>query len=215
MISPVHTIKYPWEKVKHQQFLRNWIILNIFFYSLFFFICRDFRPQNLEKSQERFRLRLYEIYAWGFPLIIAGIAAILDMTPDDPNSKFLRPKFAKNSCWFHGKLFHSTRNNIAVITIRKSKSQVQFYSCSFCQELFQVLPLFKTGSPVIVNGAFKNVHTTSILLFAFMYIHTYIYLPIFHHNNIIFIKIRVLITFTFATKKKKEVTTIKIEVNGP
>lgn len=80
------------------------IVLRFFFVNAFFFFCRDFRPQNLEKSQERFRLRLYEIYAWGVPLLIAGVAAILDFTAtDDAYNTFLRPKFATSSCWFHGK----------------------------------------------------------------------------------------------------------------
>ncbi|XP_072398849.1 probable G-protein coupled receptor Mth-like 1 [Diabrotica undecimpunctata] len=62
---------------------------------------RDLRPQSTEKSQERIRLRLYEIYAWGIPLVITVIAASLDLTATD-DYDVLRPRFAENKCWFAG-----------------------------------------------------------------------------------------------------------------
>lgn len=62
----------------------------------------------MEKSQERCRLRLYEIYAWGGPLLIAGTAAILDLVPKSPNSTFLTPKFCINEVWFGGKYLNNT-----------------------------------------------------------------------------------------------------------
>lgn len=71
---------------------------------IFLYICRDLRPQSVEKHQERCRLRLYEIYAWGGPLLIAGTAAILDLVPKGPDSKFLTPKFCINEVWFGGRL---------------------------------------------------------------------------------------------------------------
>lgn len=72
------------------------------FHVLFVF-CRDLRPQSTEKRQERIRLRLYEAYAWGVPLLIASIAAILDILPQNPDYDFLRPKFGERMCWFYGK----------------------------------------------------------------------------------------------------------------
>ncbi|CAG9859335.1 unnamed protein product [Phyllotreta striolata] len=61
---------------------------------------RDLRPQSTEKSQERLRLRLYELYAWGIPLLITVIAASLDLSSDSYD--VLRPRFAESNCWFSG-----------------------------------------------------------------------------------------------------------------
>ncbi|CAH1403375.1 unnamed protein product [Nezara viridula] len=64
---------------------------------------RDLRPASLDKSQEACRLRAYEIYAWGGPLIIAGIGALMDSLPESAaNPSFLRPKFGEMRCWFYG-----------------------------------------------------------------------------------------------------------------
>lgn len=63
----------------------------------------DFRPTSLERGQELCRLRIYEIYAWGVPLIISGVAAILDNLPSSPDDTFLRPRFGEEKCWFIGK----------------------------------------------------------------------------------------------------------------
>ncbi|KAK9890250.1 hypothetical protein WA026_010362 [Henosepilachna vigintioctopunctata] len=60
---------------------------------------RDLRPQNIEKSQERCRLRLYKLYAWGIPLLIVTIGVILDSLPD-PENKLIKPRFGENKCWF-------------------------------------------------------------------------------------------------------------------
>uniref|UniRef100_A0A182J9U2 Uncharacterized protein n=1 Tax=Anopheles atroparvus TaxID=41427 RepID=A0A182J9U2_ANOAO len=61
---------------------------------------RDLRPTSLEKSQEVCRLRIYEVYAWGVPLVIASVAAILDQLPDS-NDTYLRPRFGEAKCWFY------------------------------------------------------------------------------------------------------------------
>ncbi|XP_057657247.1 probable G-protein coupled receptor Mth-like 1 [Diorhabda carinulata] len=61
---------------------------------------RDLRPQSTEKSQERLRLRLYEVYAWGIPLLITVIAASLDLSSNQ--DEVLRPRFAEHNCWFAG-----------------------------------------------------------------------------------------------------------------
>lgn len=68
----------------------------------FDYLRSDFRPTSLEKSQELLRLRLYQVYAWGFPLIIAGVAAILDNLPASNESQYLRPRFGVKGCWFYG-----------------------------------------------------------------------------------------------------------------
>uniref|UniRef100_A0A8W7Q4W7 G-protein coupled receptors family 2 profile 2 domain-containing protein n=1 Tax=Anopheles coluzzii TaxID=1518534 RepID=A0A8W7Q4W7_ANOCL len=63
----------------------------------------DLRPTSLEKSQEICRLRIYEVYAWGGPLVFAGVAAILDNLPDS-NDTYLRPRFGEAKCWFYGNM---------------------------------------------------------------------------------------------------------------
>lgn len=57
----------------------------------------------MEKSQESVRLRIYNIYAWGVPLLITSFAAIADNLPEDPVGGILRPRFGEKTCWFVGK----------------------------------------------------------------------------------------------------------------
>lgn len=80
-----------------------WHFTNDFIKDLYsiFFIFSDFRPTTLGKKQEKIRLRVYKIYAWGFPLLITIIAAIMDNLPDSQN--LLRPRFGEKKCWFVGK----------------------------------------------------------------------------------------------------------------
>jgi len=59
---------------------------------------------SLEKGQETLRLRVYACYAWGGPLLVAGLAALLDHLPSEPQYTFLRPRFGEKQCWFYGKL---------------------------------------------------------------------------------------------------------------
>jgi len=59
---------------------------------------------SLEKGQETLRLRVYACYAWGGPLLVAGLAALLDHLPSQPQYTFLRPRFGEKQCWFYGKL---------------------------------------------------------------------------------------------------------------
>jgi hypothetical protein len=56
----------------------------------------------MEKGQETLRLRIYELYAWGMPILITIVGIILDNLPKSPNEKFLRPRFGENKCWFYG-----------------------------------------------------------------------------------------------------------------
>lgn len=67
-----------------------------------FNIYRDFRPTSLEKGQELVRLRIYQVYAWGVPLIICIVGIILDNLPKSPEDTFLRPRFGEKKCWFYG-----------------------------------------------------------------------------------------------------------------
>lgn len=69
-----------------------------------FCCCRDLRPASVDKNQEAVRMRLYEAYAWGGPLVIAGVAAALDHLPAGQYPHLLRPGFGYDKCWFKGKL---------------------------------------------------------------------------------------------------------------
>ncbi|KAG9433216.1 G-protein coupled receptor Mth-like 1 [Apis mellifera carnica] len=62
---------------------------------------KDLRPASLEKGQETLRLRVYACYAWGGPLLVAGLAALLDHLPPQPQYTFLRPRFGVKQCWFY------------------------------------------------------------------------------------------------------------------
>ncbi|XP_076160503.1 adhesion G-protein coupled receptor methuselah-like 1 [Ptiloglossa arizonensis] len=88
------------------------IMAHFFFLAAFFWLntmCfniwwtfRDLRPASLEKGQETLRLRVYACYAWGGPLLVAGLAALLDHLPPQPQYTFLRPRFGEKQCWFYG-----------------------------------------------------------------------------------------------------------------
>lgn len=77
----------------------NSIFLINFLFVIFLFFCSDFRPSTLEKVQEKVRLRIYQAYAFGVPLMIMAIAIILD---NIPNGDFLRPQFGQTRCGFDG-----------------------------------------------------------------------------------------------------------------
>ena len=83
--------------------------------AIFVFFCyRDLRPASLEKGQEIIRLRFYAAYAWGGPLIIAGLAALVDHLPNVKDQTFLRPRFGEKQCWFYGKFLSVLRNSLRV-----------------------------------------------------------------------------------------------------
>ncbi|XP_046389773.1 probable G-protein coupled receptor Mth-like 1 [Ischnura elegans] len=63
---------------------------------------RDLRPASLDKGQELCRFRGYSLYAWGAPLLIAGIGLTLDLAAAGDLSGPLRPRFGDRRCWFYG-----------------------------------------------------------------------------------------------------------------
>ncbi|XP_037936208.1 probable G-protein coupled receptor Mth-like 1 [Teleopsis dalmanni] len=82
----------------HFYFLSAFFWLNTMCFNIWWTF-RDFRPSSLERNQEMVRLRLYSAYAWGIPLLITVIAAIVDHLPE---TQLLRPGFGVRSCWFSG-----------------------------------------------------------------------------------------------------------------
>ncbi|XP_050663662.1 probable G-protein coupled receptor Mth-like 1 [Leptidea sinapis] len=85
----------------HFLFLSAFFWLNTMCFNIWWTF-RDFRPTSLERGQEACRLRVYMVYAWGGPLLVAGAAALLDRLPPDAAPGLLRPRFAVQRCWFYG-----------------------------------------------------------------------------------------------------------------
>ncbi|XP_052753410.1 probable G-protein coupled receptor Mth-like 1 [Galleria mellonella] len=89
----------------HFLFLSAFFWLNTMCFNIWWTF-RDFRPTSLERGQEAWRLRVYMLYAWGGPLVVAGAAALLDQLPPAAAgagaAPFLRPRFAVQRCWFYG-----------------------------------------------------------------------------------------------------------------
>ncbi|XP_047021737.1 probable G-protein coupled receptor Mth-like 1 [Helicoverpa zea] len=85
----------------HFLFLSAFFWLNTMCFNIWWTF-RDFRPTSLERGQELWRLRVYMVYAWGGPLLLAGAAAALDALPPVAAAPFLRPRFAVQRCWFYG-----------------------------------------------------------------------------------------------------------------
>ncbi|XP_014246462.1 probable G-protein coupled receptor Mth-like 1 [Cimex lectularius] len=84
----------------HFIFLAAFFWLNTMCFNIWWTF-RDLRPASLDKGQEACRLRIYELYAWGGPLLIAGIGAIFDHLPDKGHN-LIRPRFGEHRCWFYG-----------------------------------------------------------------------------------------------------------------
>ncbi|KAF4519769.1 hypothetical protein B566_EDAN010363 [Ephemera danica] len=88
------------------------VLMHFFFLAAFFWLnamCfniwwtfRDLRPMSADPGQERFRYRAYSLYAWGGPLIIAGIAVLLDTLEEEFTQGLMRPRFGERRCWFYG-----------------------------------------------------------------------------------------------------------------
>ncbi|CAF4842936.1 unnamed protein product [Pieris macdunnoughi] len=85
----------------HFLFLSAFFWLNTMCFNIWWTF-RDFRPTSLERGQETVRLRVYMVYAWGGPLLLAGAALLLDRLPPAAAPHLLRPRFAVQRCWFYG-----------------------------------------------------------------------------------------------------------------
>ncbi|XP_063239036.1 probable G-protein coupled receptor Mth-like 1 [Bacillus rossius redtenbacheri] len=84
----------------HFMFLAAFFWLNTMCFNIWWTF-RDLRPANMDKGQELRRLRVYQLYAWGFPVLVAGLAVLVDNLPAEYGS-LLRPRFGRHSCWFYG-----------------------------------------------------------------------------------------------------------------
>ncbi|XP_031618903.1 probable G-protein coupled receptor Mth-like 1 [Contarinia nasturtii] len=92
------------------------VCMHFFFLSAFFwlntmciniYICFSrFSANVIERRQEKMRLRIYKMYAFGIPFLISGIAATLghmrtDSVTEDTHFK---PRFCESEYWFAGNL---------------------------------------------------------------------------------------------------------------
>lgn len=118
-----------------------WFFLTKNFLFLFFIFRSDFRPTSFEKEHEIFRLRIYKVYAWGVPLIIAGTAAVLDHMKHNSanNVHLLYPRFCETEFWFAGEkcgTFFSPQwkllNKVEQFSFTKEKEFCKRKSISVC-----------------------------------------------------------------------------------
>nr|XP_018906508.1 PREDICTED: probable G-protein coupled receptor Mth-like 1 isoform X2 [Bemisia tabaci] len=85
----------------HFLFLAAFFWLNTMCFNIWWTF-RDLRPTSLDIGQETCRLRFYELYAWGGPLLIAGVAAVMDRIPEVTHTTLIKPRFGEARCWFYG-----------------------------------------------------------------------------------------------------------------
>lgn len=102
----------------------------------------DFRP-SMERNQERNRLRIYKIYAFGIPLLIAGIAAMRHSSSSSTagDDVYLQPRFCETEYWFAGKFWANGEGD-------DEKKRVNIHTYSFMFSKF--FGVFKI--PNWING---------------------------------------------------------------
>lgn len=71
--------------------------------SAFFFFSNMRAHRGGRKASEKRRFIYYSIYAWGFPIILTSICALMQFHPDIPEHH-VRPGFSEQKCWFDSKL---------------------------------------------------------------------------------------------------------------
>ena len=53
-----------------------------------------------KRTSGRKRFRLYAVYAWGCPLLMASLALIMDLAPGIDNCSVIKPAFGRYRCLF-------------------------------------------------------------------------------------------------------------------
>lgn len=82
----------------------------------------------MERNQERTRLRIYKIYAFGIPMLIAGIAAMRHSS-STPGDVYLQPHFCETEYWFAGECGAGDGNDTFIAHIFHSCSVNSFSKC--------------------------------------------------------------------------------------
>ncbi|XP_052243322.1 uncharacterized protein LOC127853133 [Dreissena polymorpha] len=86
----------------HYFFLAAFGWMNVIAFDLWKTFSKSFVTSgSVDKAGKRFRL--YSIYAWGIPMILIGIALIIDQSDFDINPDF-KPRYGKGLCWFNSRV---------------------------------------------------------------------------------------------------------------
>lgn len=105
-----------------------------------FFYFSGFRGFSGRKQSEKRRFILYNIYAWGVPLFLLTITAILNKTLG-PDSNF-SPKMGITKCWFEGKVlyfFLICVNSLKMFFADSIATLIYFYSVLAVLILFNIV----------------------------------------------------------------------------
>ncbi|XP_066952255.1 probable G-protein coupled receptor Mth-like 1 [Macrobrachium rosenbergii] len=85
--------------VMQLSFLAAFFWLNVMCFDIWWTL-RSMRLGPEPSEQSRLRFRLYSLYSWGCPFVIAVISVIIDSLPED--IEVIRPRFGETTCWFDG-----------------------------------------------------------------------------------------------------------------
>ncbi|XP_064108444.1 uncharacterized protein LOC135216861 [Macrobrachium nipponense] len=83
--------------VMQLSFLAAFFWLNVMCFDIWWTL-RSMRLGPEPSEQSRLRFRLYSLYSWGCPFVIAVISVIIDSLPED--IEVIRPRFGETTCWF-------------------------------------------------------------------------------------------------------------------
>ncbi|XP_047501286.1 probable G-protein coupled receptor Mth-like 1 [Penaeus chinensis] len=84
----------------HVAFLSTFFWLNVICYDVWTYVRLSVQGVPLHRTQDdmtRFLVR--SVYAWGCPLIMGIVAAVMQLLPEDKDG-YLKPNFVANRCWF-------------------------------------------------------------------------------------------------------------------
>ncbi|XP_068204273.1 uncharacterized protein [Palaemon carinicauda] len=83
--------------VTHFSFLAAFFWLNVMCFDIWWTL-KSMRPVPETGELSRLRFKLYSLYSWGCPLVIAIVSAIIQSLPE--NIDVIRPNFGVSKCWF-------------------------------------------------------------------------------------------------------------------
>ncbi|XP_066952174.1 uncharacterized protein [Macrobrachium rosenbergii] len=83
--------------VTHFSFLAAFFWLNVMCFDIWWTL-KSMRPVPETGELSRLRFKLYSLYSWGCPLVIAVVSAIIQSLPE--SVKVIRPNFGDAKCWF-------------------------------------------------------------------------------------------------------------------
>ncbi|KAK7027385.1 hypothetical protein SK128_013599 [Halocaridina rubra] len=78
-------------------FLAAFFWLNVMCFDIWSTL-RFMNPASEPREKARLRFRLYSLYSWGCPLVIAIVSVIIESLPEDID--VIRPGFGESRCWF-------------------------------------------------------------------------------------------------------------------